>query len=103
MMLRCREARIVAGLSIEQVASLIKMHPQTLKLAELGMRMPSQKLRDRLSDVMRIPENILFWDWDQTYKFMLKRGGGLLRAIPEYRGKRRLFVELHKRVQENDD
>ena len=105
IMLRMREARILCGASIQQVVEALggEFHLQTIKDAELGIRPPTQRMRFALSDVYGVPENILFWDWDNIREYMVKKGGGLRRAIPEYKGRRIASGEVHRRVQENDD
>lgn len=103
VMLRMREARVLCELSIEQVASLVRIHKQTIKMAELGIQAPSPKMRERLATLYGIPENILFWEWDEVHRMLLEKGGGLQEAIPEYEGRKGLYVEVHRRIQPNDD
>jgi transcriptional regulator with XRE-family HTH domain len=102
-MLRVREARILCEASIYQVSEEIGMHAQEIKEAELGIRPPRQKLREALAEVYGIPENILFWDWDKAREFMVKKGGGLRRALREYKGRKGIGGPVHRRIQPNDD
>jgi transcriptional regulator with XRE-family HTH domain len=103
MMLRVREARILCGISVYQAAAQANVSPQMLKMVELGTQAPYPRIRRQLSKLYRVPQYVLFEDWDRTIEYMQKIGGGLRKALPEYKGVKGLDGEIHRRVQPNDD
>lgn len=86
MLLRVRRARLEKGMTLAQVSKKIGIAAQALSRVENGRAQPWPALRERLSTLYNVPDEVLFWDIDAAYEHLKKVAGKSISEIVKLEG-----------------